>query len=187
MAVVERAEMPDQAPIPGDAQESVASDSETSFALLVQQYQSKLVQFVLRYARNRQDAEDLAQETFVKAFRNFHRYDSKYAFSTWLYTIARRTAYNYYRSARPTEPLEFEIVDTAQTPSVSAEKADRRDSIWESAKSLKPDFREALTLKYVEDLSVGEIAKIMNKSQANVKIMLFRARNQLKKIHPMKP
>ena len=64
-----------------------------------------------------------------------------------------------------------------------AEQADTKDSIWTLAKQLKADQQEVLVLKYSDDLSVKEIAHIMNKSATNIKILLFRARNQLKKLH----
>ena len=81
-----------------DSDDSV--NEKTSFTLLIQQHQTKLYNFIYRYTRNRQDAEDLTQDTFVKAFKNFHLYDSKYPFASWLYSIDRRTVYNHYRSAR---------------------------------------------------------------------------------------
>lgn len=165
----------------GNCFDGVESDG-TGFALLVEQHQAKLYHFLFRYTRNREDAEDLTQDTFVKAYRNIHRYDSKYSFSTWLYTIARRTAYNHFRDSKPTESLEYDIVETADTPDDEAAFEDEKNWVWQAAKSLKPDFREALALKYVDDLSIEEISKIMGKSQTNVKIILFRARNQLKKL-----
>tara|TARA_B110000037_G_scaffold159083_1_gene179485 strand:+ start:649 stop:1236 length:588 start_codon:yes stop_codon:yes gene_type:complete len=154
-----------------------------SFELLVQQHQAKIYNFIYRYTRNREDAEDLVQDTFVKAFRFLHRYDSKYPFASWLFTIARRTVYNHYRSSKTTESIEFDIVDQASTPDKMAEQADTKDSIWTLAKQLKADQQEVLVLKYSDDLSVKEIALIMNKSATNIKILLFRARNQLKKLH----
>lgn len=154
-----------------------------TFAALVEEHQDRLRGFLYRYTRNRQDAEDLTQDTFVKAYRNIHRYDSKYSFSTWLYTIARRTAYNHFRDTKPTEPIEFEVVASKEeAPDEEAVQGDERAWVWEATKKLKPDFREALTLKYIEDMSVEEIARIMGKTQTNVKIILFRARNQLKRM-----
>lgn len=79
--------------------------------------------------------------------------------------------------------MEFDLADSNMGPDGAAEASDTRTSIWEAAKSLKADYREALVLKYVEGLSIEEIAGVMNKPKANVKIILFRARNQLKKIH----
>lgn len=152
------------------------------FAALVEEHQDKLRNFLYRYTRSQQDAEDLTQDTFVKAYRNIHRYDSKYSFSTWLYTIARRTAYNHFRDRKPTEALEYDVAEDADRPDEEASLEDEKNWVWEAAKKLKPDFREALSLKYVDDLSIEEISRIMGKSQTNVKIILFRARNQLKKL-----
>ncbi len=158
-------------------------DGKTSFTLLIQQHQAKLYSFIYRYTRNRQDAEDLTQDTFVKAFKNFHRYDSKYAFASWLYTIGRRTVHNHYRSAKRTEPMEFDIADESVRPDGAAENSDTKNSVWETVKRLKKEHQEVLILKYIEDLSIIEIGQVLGKSQSNIKILLFRARNQLKKIH----
>lgn len=152
------------------------------FAALVEEHQDKLRNFLFRYTRSREDAEDLTQDTFVKAYRNIHRYDSKYSFSTWLYTIARRTAYNHFRDSKPTEALEYDIAEKGETPDEEAAVEDERSWVWKAAAKLKADYREALTLKYIDDLSIEEISKVMGKSQTNIKIILFRARNQLKKL-----
>ncbi|EDY85288.1 RNA polymerase sigma factor, sigma-70 family [Verrucomicrobiia bacterium DG1235] len=168
-----------------DTSQSLAGGNgidRAGFAALVEEHQDKLRNFLFRYTRNRQDAEDLTQDTFVKAYRNIHRYDSKYSFSTWLYTIARRTAYNHFRDSKPTESLEYDIASSSDTPDVEASREDEKNWVWEAAKNLKPDFREALSLKYVDDLSIEEISRVMGKSQTNVKIILFRARNHLKKL-----
>ena len=79
--------------------------------------------------------------------------------------------------------MEFDLADGDVGPDGAAEESDTRASIWEAAKSLKKDYREALVLKYVDGLSIEEIAHVLNKTKANVKIILFRARKQLKKIH----
>ncbi len=177
-------EAPDSGKARQSEQSSVSFESEgTSFALLVEQHQDKLYNFIYRYTKNRQDTEDLTQDTFVKAFRNFHRYDSKYPFGPWLFTIGRRTVYNHYRGLKYTEELSFDVVETAATPDLEAESEDRRDALWEVAKKLKKKYQEVLVLKYIEDLSIEEIGKVLGKSNTNVKIRLFRARNQLKKLH----
>ena len=158
------------------------SVDRATFAALVEEHQGRLRGFLYRYTRNKQDAEDLTQDTFVKAYRNFHRYDSRYSFATWLYTIARRTAYNHFRDRKPTEPMEYELAANDDTPDEEVSQHDESAWVWEATKRLKPAFREALTLKYIEDLSVEEIARIMGKTQTNIKIILFRARNQLKSL-----
>lgn len=152
------------------------------FASFVEAHQEKLMGFLFRYTRNRQDAEDLMQDTFVKAYRNLHRYDDRYSFSTWLYTIARRTAYNHFRDRKPTEELGSTLAEPSKTPDLEASREDEKNWVWKAVQNLKPDYQEALSLKYMEDLSIAEISKVMGKSQTNVKIILFRARNRLKKL-----
>ena len=168
----------------GEVAGSLNTPNKTvSFESLVQEHHGKLFNFIYRYTKNRQDAEDLAQDTFIKAFRNFHRYDSKYPFGSWLFTIGRRTVFNHFRRAKKMEPMEFDLADGDVGPDGAAEESDTRASIWEAAKSLKKDYREALVLKYVDGLSIEEIARVLNKTKSNVKIIFFRARKQLKKIH----
>ncbi|MEM9158791.1 MAG: RNA polymerase sigma factor [Verrucomicrobiota bacterium] len=167
----------------GDEKVKTFESDGTSFALLVEQHQAKLYNFIYRYTQNRQDAEDLTQDTFVKAFRNFHRYDSQYPFGAWLFTIGRRTVYNHYRGLKPTEELSFDVVESAATPDEEVEHEDRKHELWEVAKKLKKEYQEVLALKYIEDLSIEEISRVLGKSKTNVKIRLFRARNQLKKLH----
>ena len=161
----------------------VLQDDKTSFALLVEQHHRKLYNFIYRYTHNRDDAEDLVQDTFIKAFKNFHRYDDRYAFASWLFTIGRRTVYNHYRSKKNTQTLDFDLVESSASPDVVVESDDQNCLIWESVKELKETYQEVLYLKYSEDLSVKEISKVLNKTQTNIKILLFRARNQLRKIH----
>ncbi len=79
--------------------------------------------------------------------------------------------------------MEFDIADESERPDGALERQDSRNSVWESAKKLKKEFREVLVLKYIEDLSILEIANVLGKTQSNIKILLFRARNQLEKVH----
>ncbi|MCH6256556.1 RNA polymerase sigma factor [Puniceicoccaceae bacterium K14] len=174
-----------QADIAGAAGDRPSVDN-ASFALLVHQHHAKVCNFIYRYTGNKQDAEDLTQDTFVKAFRNFHRYDSKYAFSSWLFTIARRTAYNHFRGKKYNDELDFEVIDSSDRPDDLSEKGDESDVLWDLVKTLKKEYREVLMLKYIDDLQVKEIAQVLNKSQTNIKILLFRARNQLKRVYEKK-
>lgn len=160
-----------------------AGDPE-AFARLVREHQDRLCNFLRRYTRNTQDAEDLAQDTFVKAYKNLHRYEHRTSFAAWLYTIARRTLYNHHRDTRRTEELDFDVACDATTPSASVEHAEQNDSVWQYVRQLKSPYQEVVVLKYLEEMSIEEIAKVLNRSQTGVKILLFRARNQLRKLHP---
>ena len=150
------------------------------FAALVEEHQHKLCNFIHRYTRNRQDAEDLTQDTFVKAFRHFHRYDPRHTFSAWLYTIARRTVYNHHRDRRPTAELNFEVTSPGPTPGDAVDRTDRAAALWDEVRRLKSPYQEVLILKYVDGLSIAEIAHVLERSQTGVKILLFRARGLLR-------
>lgn len=156
-----------------------------AFARLVREHQDRLCNFLRRYTRNRQDAEDLAQDTFVKAYKNLHRYEHRTSFAAWLYTIARRTVYNHHRDSRRTEELNFDVACDAETPSASAERAEKNDSVWQQVRQLKSPYQEVVVLRYLEEMSIQEIAKVLNRTQTGVKILLFRARNQLRKLQPL--
>lgn len=163
------------------------SSDPAEFARLVAEHQDKLCNFLLRYTRNRQDAEDLTQDTFIKAFKNLHRYESRYSFSAWLYTIARRTAYNHYRDRRPTEVLDFDVACSTETPTDAADRSEQSDSVWQHVRQLKSPYQEVVVLKYLEEMSIQEIARVLGRTQTGVKILLFRARNQLRKLQINSP
>ena len=143
------------------------------------QYEARIFNYLLRLTRNPHDAEDLTQVTFVKAYRNIHRYQPTYAFASWLFTIAKRTAFNHLRGSRPTEEIHEAIPSSAEDPGTILEKKDQNSSVWELAKKLKPKQYEALWLRYSEGFSILEIAEIMNTNQIHVKVLLHRARKTL--------
>lgn len=180
--MADTAEMTYARPASGDAagvQPDGVPDT-VRFAALVEEHQHKLCNFIHRYTRNRQDAEDLTQDTFVKAFKHFHRYDPRHTFSAWLYTIARRTVYNHHRDHRPTDELTFEVAAAGPSPGDVADRSDRAAALWEEVRRLKSPYQEVLILKYVDGLSIDEIARVLDRSQTGVKILLFRARGMLR-------
>src|SRR2546421_6986771 len=88
--------------------------SREAFSALVEHYQKRLFNFLCHLTGNAHDAEDLTQETFLKVYHNIHRFNSTHAFGTWLFTIAKRTAYNHFRKnkrSQPAPPEEQEQVD----------------------------------------------------------------------------
>jgi RNA polymerase sigma-70 factor (ECF subfamily) len=149
------------------------------FEELVRRYQTPLLHFLIRRAGSRQDAEDLVQETFLLAYRHLERYQPRWRFSTWLFTIAHRQA----ASARRRKPLVLQAA--AQTggadPAVQAEEAEWRSGLWDAARRiLEPDAFTALWLCYVESMTAEEIGQVLARSANAVRILLYRARGQLK-------
>lgn len=152
-----------------------------AFELLVTRHERQIFNYLHQLTRNRHDAEDLVQETFIKAYRAIHRYDASFAFATWLFTIAKRTAYSHFRSAGRAEeyPPDHQVDRT--NPATLLEEKDESDSLWALARRLKQNQYEALWLRYGEGFSVAEIARIMNTNQIHVKVLLHRARATLAK------
>ncbi len=151
-----------------------------SFAELVERYGVRLFDF-LRYKTNSlQDAEDLVQDTFVKAYENIHRYDNSWKFSTWLFTIASRLASSHFRRLRPWRMLE-EIESGGVGPGQMMVNRETGKNLWAMAADLSVNQYQALWLKYAKEMSIKDIAKVMRKSQVNVKVILYRARMNLAK------
>ena len=153
-----------------------------SFERLVRRFDRRVLHFLGAMVNNRQDAEDLAQDTFVKAYKSIHRFNPEYKFATWLFTIAKRTAMNHYRASRPTLAIAFDPEADEQSPAAALEQKERAEGLWDKAKRcLKPNQYRALRLRYGEELSIAETAAVMQTKEIRVRVLLHRARKQLAK------
>ena len=150
-----------------------------SFGQLVERYSPRLLYFLSRRTSSIQDAEDLVQDTFVRAFENIHRYRKTWRFSTWLFTIASRLAASHYRRKQAAGELSRAGSNEPTCPSTILLRREQRLSLWAQAMELSENQYQVLWLKYAEDMSVKEIAKVMGKSQISVKVLLYRAREGL--------
>jgi RNA polymerase sigma-70 factor (ECF subfamily) len=153
-----------------------------AFEVLVERYHARIYNFIWQFVRNQHDAEDLTQDTFVKAYRAIARFDLRYSFTAWLFTIARRSAINHYRRTVSTEELDSDFAMEANDPAQAAGLKDRAHSIWQTAaRLLKPKQYEALWLTYGEGFSNAESSRIMRTNPIYVKVLLHRAREVLKR------
>ena len=159
--------------------EQCQAGSREAFPLLVELYEKRLFHYLCQLTGNPHDAEDLTQETFLKVYRSLHRFNSGQGFTTWLFTIAKRTAYNHFRSSKkPQEPPTEEPIDS-DDPSTLLEQKDEKLSLWKVAKALNPDQYETLWLRYGEGFSIAETADILHTNQIRVRVLLHRARKNL--------
>ena len=163
-----------------------AAGSPGAFEELIFRYNARLYHFLRHKTHTDQDVEDLAQETFLKAFRNLDRFDPRRRFSTWLYTIAGRQAISRYRRQKPrAESSEFRSKSHELDPQEALIQKERSQNLWHQASTLPPHEYEALWLRYGEDMSVKDIAKVLKKRPLTVRVLLHRARlNLAKKMHP---
>ncbi len=158
----------------------VQAGSRRCFEELIARYSSKLFHFLRPKISNDSDIEDIIQETFYKLYKNIFRYDSRWKFSTWLYTAVNRQAISHFRSKQKRDFKEMPV-QTDVDPAESLIQETQNQNLWRLAKNLKTNQYEALWLRYVEDLSLKEIAKIMRKSHTAARLLLHRARLNLGK------
>jgi RNA polymerase sigma-70 factor (ECF subfamily) len=148
-----------------------------SFGLLVERHQKGLYNFLLQRVRSPDEAEDLTQESFVRAWRRLSTYRDQWRFSTWLYAVARSAAADRGRERR--ELTQAEPPDPSFHPDPAAELSAREEgeNLWRLAREvLSEDQRSALWLFYAEERSAAEIGRVLGKSAIAVRVMLFRAR-----------
>jgi len=166
--------------------EKAQNGCRESFEALVERHGQRIFNFLWQLTRNWHDAEDLTQETFLKALRNIHRYNPACSFASWLFVIAKRTGLSHFRSTRPTEELPEESEADALDPFTVLQEKEEKNSLWRLARRLKPNQHEVLWLRYGEGFSIAETARIMNTNQIRVKVLLHRARKALARLLPLR-
>lgn len=167
-----------------------AAGGEAAFAELVRRHQDKVFGLAYRYSRDRQDAEDLAQEVFLKVWRHARSFRGDSLFSTWLYRLAVNTCLNFkqrQRSRPASLPLQGDFASACPPAGDELVAADRDARLQAAMASLPPRQKMALALASVADRSYEEIAAVMNVSVPAVESLLFRARKKLAAIlRPLK-
>ena len=153
-----------------------------AFEQLVHLHHQRVLNFVYQMTRQRQDAEDLTQQTFVKAFQHIDRVDPSRPIINWLLTIARRTTLNHFRSARKWEYIPAELASGDPSPARQLEQQERSENLWARARRVlsQREF-EVLWLRVAEDMSVEETARVVGLTQIHVKVLVHRARQHLLK------
>ena len=160
---------------------------EDAYREFVEIYQDRILTVAGRVAGSASDAEDLAQETFIKAFGAIDRFEGQSALFTWLYRIAVNTARDHlaHRRRRPAVPLDERIVDpvsTADSPDEALQRQDDRRRVRRALDQLPEPFRTTLVLREMEGHTYDEIARILEVSIGTVESRIFRARGKLRAI-----
>jgi RNA polymerase sigma-70 factor (ECF subfamily) len=159
-----------------------ARDGDTAaFARLVDAYQNHVYNLTYRMLGERMAAEDAAQEAFLRAFKNLHRYDPDRSFRTWLLSIAAHHAIDRVRRRRPQIPLEKMAPQAVNDPGPERQvvQRERSEAIQQLLTLLSPTDRAAVTLLYWYDYSYEEIAETLDLTVSAVKSRLYRARRTM--------
>lgn len=167
--------------------EQVLKGDRNAFGTLVKRYQSFVFTIALRYVKGREDAEELAQDIFVKAYRSLADFKGTSKFSTWLYTITTTTSISFLRKKK----LEVHSLDNEKVFAVAdnfdggmnanvIEQKSRQNMVNAAIRLLSPDDAQVITLFYKGEQTLEEIAQVMGKEPNAVKVQLHRARTRLK-------
>lgn len=160
---------------------------------LLKKYRNSVYNLVYRMVHDIEEAEDLTQEAFIKAFHSLASFNEDYAFSTWLYKIATNNCIDFFRKRKlqtysldkPVQYKDSEIQHEIPDPDLNPEKSilarERSRTIQEAIKTLPEKYYIAIVLRHNEEKSYEEIAEILNLPLGTVKARIFRAREMLNK------
>lgn len=162
----------------------VLKGDTSAFGYFVETYQDMAITIAYRVCNNKQDAEDIVQNAFVKAFHNLHTFRSDSKFSTWFYRIVYNTAVTQLKSSVfSTEFVDYKQIDGnnsfSEWDTISRiEEEERKGIINDALDRMPKDESLLLTLFYLEDNSIKDIVTITGLSESNVKVKLYRARKR---------
>lgn len=177
----------EEAPIVREWAQAAANGDQYAFGQLVEEYQSAVFNLAYRMLGDPQEAEDAAQEAFLRAYANLARYDTQRSFKTWVLSIASNHCIDRLRKRRLTWlSIEEEgmmphpaLVSSEPGPEDAYLDEERSESIQELLSQIPPDYRAVVVLRYWYDMSYAEIADSLDTTESAIKSRLFRARQAL--------
>jgi RNA polymerase sigma-70 factor (ECF subfamily) len=170
--------------------------SEKAYRELLGRFQRPVFSIIYRMIRDREQAEDLAQETFVRVFNNIDRYDPRYKFSSWIFKIATNLTIDHIRrkeldtvsidgsrnavTAEQIEATSITIASPDENPEELLEAKELGEEIESAISKLRPEYRAAILLRHVDGREYQEIAEILSLPLGTVKTYIHRGRNELR-------
>lgn len=170
----------------------VLKGDQNAYGEIVELYKDKVFQLCYRMLGNRHEAEDIAQEAFIRAYVNIARFNMELKFSTWIYRIATNLCIDRIRKKKPDFYLDAEVSGTdgltmysqvaAETnlPEEDLESIELQEAIQRAISKLPEKYRTVIVLKYIEELSLNEISEILDMPLGTVKTRIHRGRESLR-------
>ncbi len=158
----------------------------SAFEQLLFRYEKQIFCYILRFINQKENAEDVTQETFIKLYRSLKTFDPEYKFRTWLYTIATHTAYDWLRKGKKMQELfiiddpdnQFET-SSDETAYKELEMKENKEMVDKAIDKIKPKYKAIVVLFYRDDLSYEEISQVLDLPINTVKTHLYRAKKAL--------
>ncbi|MBM7609111.1 RNA polymerase sigma-70 factor (ECF subfamily) [Lysinibacillus composti] len=148
------------------------------------QYGESVLTYILLMVRDYQQAEDLTQETFIKAYKHQQQFEHKSSVKTWLFSIAHNTTVDYFRKKHPIQHflgLTIEEKDYKPLPEQIVAMNDQTEQLYRTIQQLKPSHRQVIILRKLKEFSTAETAYVLNWSESKVKMTLKRALEELRR------
>lgn len=167
--------------------DKVLEGDVSAYSMIVDKHKDLVFTVALRIVRNREDAEEIAQDTFLKVYQSLKSFKKESKFSTWLYRIVYNTAISKIRKRQlETTDLEYEIIENYTLDNIKEDVSrleydEQKILINKVIEKLSPEESTLINLFYLKEYSTEEISEIMNLSKANVKVKLHRIRKRLYK------
>ncbi len=168
--------------------EKIINGDTNSYSVLVDRYKDLVYTLALRMVKNREEAEEVSQDTFIKVYKSLSKFKGDSKFSTWIYKVAYNTCLDRIKKYKkehlsiPIDEFTERHLKTVETVLDIIEKAEKSKAIKQCLELLPSDDAFLLTLFYFEEQSLEEIAEIIGLTANNVKVKLFRSRKKLAKI-----
>lgn len=164
----------------------ILDGDKKAFRVLLEAYDKRVYGFIYNIIRDFYISQDLTQETFIKVYKNIHKYDKTKEFSTWIYTIAKNECFKYLRKVKKVNLVEINDnilinIFNKLTPEVLLEKKEDNKVMLKIIDELPKKYREVIILKYFKDLSYKEISEHLNISEKKVESWLYLARKNITK------
>lgn len=162
----------------------MANERKIEITEWYQQHGDSIFRYVLLMVRDHQQAEDLTQETFIKAFRSYESFERKANPKTWLFRIAHNVTIDFIRKQKPLELLKELVLlgKSANTaPEGTVEIKENSTELYDALGQLKAPYREVIVLRKIREFSIQETGEILNWSESKVKNTLSRALSALEK------
>ncbi|MFD1954088.1 RNA polymerase sigma factor SigW [Paenibacillus thailandensis] len=166
---------------------------QRAFAELVELYQDKLFHMAYRMLNNRQEAEDIVQDTFLRVYKNLDKYDENLKFSTWIYRIATNLCIDRLRKRKPSYSLDAEssehegldgysmIPSDNRTPESEVLLTETQRIVHQAIETLPPKYKTIMMLRYIQDMSLQEIGDVLDMPVTTIKTRVHRGREFLRK------